>query len=370
MCELAGLKYNVDLSSSNTLALKSHTQYYIALQHIEQLPEILNFAKQKQLNIFILSGGSNLLLPEKINALTVHIDLMGKDMIEDHHDHVIVKASAGENWHDFVGYCCEKSWHGLENLALIPGRIGASPIQNIGAYGVEVGDFIEHIWAYDFKTEQHVKLAAQDCQFAYRDSIFKQQAGRYLIYAVSFRLLKQANLKLNYADVAERVGEPPTAKKLLETIIKIRQQKLPQPSEFPNAGSFFKNPILDVATFETFIRKFPHAPHYPQYVVHHENTQNTHLETASITGYKIAAGWLIEQAGWKGKRLGQVGMFDKQALVLVNYADASLANVQHTYQQIQKDISQKFAIRLEPEPVLLNETGEIIAHHNVVQNAF
>lgn len=337
---------NVDLSNFNTLALKSVCSDYVIIDHIDQIEQAAEYAKQHKLNIFILSGGSNLLLPEYFEALTLHIDLKGQNILDQDQNHVILKVAAGETWHDFVCKCCENGYHGLENLALIPGRVGAAPIQNIGAYGVEVGEFIEQIWAYDLIDQKHVTLEAHDCQFAYRDSIFKKNSGRYLIYSVSFKLNKIPELKLNYADIAARVGDFPTPQKLLDSIIFIREQKLPQPKQYPNAGSFFKNPVLSAEQFANFIQKFPQAPHYPQ----PEDTT------------KVAAGWLIEQTGWKGKKLGIVGMFERQALVLVNYGDASLSDVQNTYQQVQQDVYTKFSIRLEPEPVLLNQHGKVQAH--------
>ncbi|KAA8735328.1 UDP-N-acetylmuramate dehydrogenase [Acinetobacter qingfengensis] len=337
------VQHQFDLTALNTLALYSQTSDYVRIDAIDQIEDVVQYAKQHQLNIFILSGGSNVLLPEKFQSLTVHMLNQGKEIVSEDDDFVVIKVQAGEIWHDFVCDCCAKGYHGLENLALIPGRVGAAPIQNIGAYGVEAGEFIEHIWAYDLQQQQHVNFTADQCQFAYRDSIFKQQAGRYLIYALSFRLRKQADLKLNYADVAKRVGDTPTAEKLLNTIVKIRSEKLPQPALYPNAGSFFKNPILSALEFTTFIQKHPNAPHYLQ----------------ADGSVKVAAGWLIDQAGWKGKKLGQVGMFERQALVLVNYGQANLQDVQRTYQTIQTEIFQKFAIVLQPEPVQINRSGQI-----------
>lgn len=343
---MISVQHNVDLTALNTLALKSQSSDYIALKDITLLEQVIAYAREQGRHIFVLSGGSNVLLPERIDALTLHMQNKGKEIIAESELDTVIKVQAGEIWHDFVGYCCEHGLHGLENLALIPGYVGAAPIQNIGAYGVEVGELIDQIWVYDLQEEKHLVLNAVDCDFSYRNSIFKQRAGRYIIYAVSFRLLKKAKLKLNYADVAERVGADPSAQKLFETIIAIRQQKLPQPSEYPNAGSFFKNPILNQDTFLHLQQRFPQIPHYPQ--------PNNH--------YKVAAGWLLEQAGWKGKKLGAVGMFERQALVLVNYGQATLSDVKYTYQQIQNDIQQKFAIALEPEPVLLNSMGHITPH--------
>lgn len=340
---------NIDLSHLNTLALQSNCSDYICVNDQTQIEAAVDYAKQQALNIFVLSGGSNLLLPEYFQALTLHMQNLGKEILAENDAHIIVKVQAGEVWHDFVCDCTAQGYYGLENLALIPGRIGAAPIQNIGAYGVEVGDFIEQIWAYDLYTSQRVILNAAQCNFAYRDSVFKQQAGRYIIYAVSFKLLKHPQMKLNYADVAQRLGEHPTPQTLLKTIIEIRQSKLPQPEQYPNAGSFFKNPVLSAQQYQQFSLAYPQAPHYLQ----------------ANGDVKVAAGWLIDQAGWKGKKRGVVGMFERQALVLVNYADATLSDVQQTYYTVQDDIFKKFAISLEPEPVLLDSTGKIQAHRRV-----
>lgn len=340
------IQHNIDLKNKNTLALPSVAHHYCEIRHVQQIPLAIDYAQQHGLNIMILSGGSNVLLPAEIDALVLDMNILGQDILQDNDEHIVVKAYAGENWHDFVCQCCERGWHGLENLALIPGKVGASPIQNIGAYGVEVGEFIQQIWAYDTQSQKDVIFQAEQCDFAYRDSIFKQNLGRYVIYAVSFQLRKQAQLQVNYADVAQRMGDEQTAKKLLETIIAIRSEKLPQPKDFANVGSFFKNPIVNANQFQSLIEKFPKMPHYLQ-----ANQQ-----------YKLAAGWLIEQAGWKGKQLQQVGMFARQALVLVNYGGASLADVQRTYQQVQYDVLQQFTIHLEPEPVLFSEKGQIIPH--------
>lgn len=346
---MIAVKKNVDLSHLNTLALQSTCSDYIGLSDDRQIEAAVDYARQQDLNIFVLSGGSNLLLPESFHALTLHMQNEGKEILTETDQYIVVKVQAGEVWHDFVCDCTAQGYYGLENLALIPGRIGAAPIQNIGAYGVEVGEFIERIWAYDLHTSQRVTLEASQCNFAYRDSIFKQNAGRYIIYAVSFKLLKQAQMKLSYADVAQRIGEQPTPQKLLDTIIDIRQNKLPQPKQYPNVGSFFKNPILSATQYQQFSLAYPEAPHYPQ----------------ANGDVKVAAGWLIDQAGWKGKKQGMVGMFERQALVLVNYANATLSDVQQTYYSVQEDIFAKFAISLEPEPVLLDRTGKIQAHRRV-----
>ena len=340
------IQTQVQLKHFNTLNLNAMASYYVNIKHRNELIDVLAFAEQYHLNTLILSGGSNILLPEQLDALVIHMDIQGIEQLSEDEDTVHVRVGAGQIWHDFVVYSTQQQWFGLQNLALIPGRVGASPVQNIGAYGVEVGEFIESVQVYDRVAQCFTSICAEDCHFAYRHSIFKDDPNRYIIVSVTFRLLKTPNLQLNYGDLQQAVGDKLTAENLQTQVIRIRQSKLPDPKEFPNVGSFFKNPIVSQAEFAKVTQKFPNIPHYP-------------LANASV---KVAAGWLIDQAGWKGKRLGAVGMFHKQALVLVNYEDATLSDVQHTYQTIQQEVQQKFSIHLEPEPVLYNQQGLLQPH--------
>ena len=340
------IQNNVQLQPFNTLNLGSIASHYVKIVNESMLLEALAYAEQNQLNTLILSGGSNMLLPEHIHALVLHMDIQGIEVIDENEQTKTLAVGAGQAWHDFVLWSTEQHLYGLQNLALIPGLVGASPVQNIGAYGVEVGEFIRSVRVYDRKLGQFVEISASDCHFAYRHSIFKDEPERYVITQVVFQLLKQPDLKLSYGDLKQAVGEIQTAENLQHQVIQIRQSKLPDPKEFPNVGSFFKNPVITQQCFDQINTKFPQLPHYPQ-----ANGQ-----------IKIAAGWLIDQAGWKGKRLGMVGMFAKQALVLVNYEQATLADVQATYQAVQQDVLKKFNIALEPEPVLFNSIGLIQSH--------
>lgn len=337
---------NVQLKLFNTLSLGSLASHYVQIDHKDALVDALNYASDNELNVMILSGGSNMLLPESINALVVHMNIQGiEHLAEDESTHTL-RVGAGQPWHDFVLWTTAQQFYGLQNLALIPGLVGASPVQNIGAYGVEVGEFIESVEVYDHKLNCFSQILAEDCDFAYRDSIFKQDPSRYIITHVIFKLLKRPELKISYGDLKAAVGDELTAENLEKQVIQIRQSKLPDPKHYPNAGSFFKNPIIQASDYEKLSIQFPKLPHYEQ---------------ANGT-VKIAAGWLIDQAGWKGKRLGQVGMFEKQALVLVNYAEANLTDVQATYRAVQQDVVQKFSVLLEPEPVLFNSVGLIQSH--------
>jgi len=342
------IQTQVQLKPFNTLSLDAVASHYCKIQSIDDLIQALDFAKQQQLNILILSGGSNMLLPEQIHALVLHMDIQGIELLDADDQVQRLRVGAGQSWHDFVLWTTQQGFYGLQNLALIPGLVGASPVQNIGAYGVEVGEFIESVEVYDRENHSFSSIKAADCDFAYRHSIFKDQPGRYIITHVIFSLLKQPELKLNYGDLKTAVGEEQTPENLERQVIQIRQSKLPDPKEYPNVGSFFKNPVVDLQFFDQIAQQFPNLPHYPQ-----PNNQ-----------VKMAAGWLIDQSGWKGKQLGSVGMFHKQALVLVNYANASLKDVRATYQAVQADVQEKFGVLLEPEPVLFAENGMIRSHQD------
>jgi UDP-N-acetylmuramate dehydrogenase len=289
------------------------------------------------LPVFVLSGGSNVLLSEYIDALVIRPLLRGIRVLGDSPQQVLVEVMAGEEWHPFVQYALAQGWYGLENLSLIPGYVGASPIQNIGAYGVEVSQSIHHIKAWHIPTGRWHILQPEQCHFGYRDSIFKQQASDWIISRVVFCLSKQPQLALSYGDVRQHAGSNPTPASVANAIIQIRQAKLPDPKKIANVGSFFKNPVIPVAQYEQLKIHYPALGAYPQ----------------SQGELKIAAGWLIDQAGWKGKSIGCVGMYEKQALVLVNYHIASLADVQQVSKAVQESVYQKFAIWLDQEPVLV-----------------
>lgn len=344
------IQHDVQLKSLNTLSLDSVASYYVQIHSKQDLIDALAFAHNNHLELMILSGGSNLLLPEKIDALVIHIDLQGIEFVSEDESSKTLRVSAGQSWHEFVLWTTEHKLYGLQNLALIPGRVGASPVQNIGAYGVEVGEFIDTVEVYDRELKCFSAIAAQDCGFAYRHSIFKEQPSRYVIVAVVFKLLKSPQMKINYGDLKAAMGDEMTPDNLQTQVIAIRQSKLPDPTVYPNAGSFFKNPIMSLQDYERLAALFPHVPHYLQ----------------ANGDVKVAAGWLIDQSGWKGKRLDKVGMFDKQALVLVNYADAKLHDVQATYRAVQKDVLNKFNVFLEPEPVLIDIQGLIRSHQRSI----
>ncbi|XID74054.1 UDP-N-acetylmuramate dehydrogenase [Alkanindiges sp. WGS2144] len=329
---------DASLQPFNTLALSSRAQLLVTVHTEQALLEALNSVSAKRLPLFILSGGSNVLLPEYVRALVIRPMLKGIQLMAEDQQQVLVEVMAGEEWHHFVQYTLTQGWYGLENLSLIPGLVGAAPIQNIGAYGVEVGQHIHQIKAWHLPSQSWQLLSAEQCRFAYRDSIFKQQAGDWIITRVIFKLLRQPQLVLSYGDVREQAGINPTPQSVANAIITIRQSKLPDPQQIANAGSFFKNPLIDRLHYEQLSLQYPALKAYAQ-----SNDQ-----------FKIAAGWLIEQAGWKGKNIGPVGMYEKQALVLVNHSSATLQDVQVVCRAVQTSVQEKFAIELIPEPVMVS----------------
>lgn len=335
------IEHDVDLTPFNTLALPARAARYLKVTDPEQLPAIPPTENRR----FVLGGGSNLVLTGDFPGLVLHMAIPGKRLIGEDSGAWYVEAGAGENWHDFVQWTLAQGWPGLENLSLIPGTVGAAPIQNIGAYGLEAGDRIQQVTAWDCADQQWRTFNAEACCFAYRDSRFKQEgwhlSGRLVITSVVFRLAKAWQANTRYADVAAEFASrgiaAPTPRDVADAVIAIRQRKLPDPARVPNAGSFFHNPVVDAATADRLADQYPTLPRYPQ----------------ADGRVKLAAGWLIEQAGWKGKALGPVGMYEKQALVLVNHGGARGPDVAATMAAVQAEVRARFAIDLQPEPIFL-----------------
>ena len=332
---------NIDLTTFNTLALPAKAARYQRITAPEQLTEA-SLNKEKR---FILGSGSNLVLTQDFAGLILHMAIPGKRRLKEDADAWYIEAGAGENWHDFVQWTLQQGWPGLENLSLIPGTVGAAPIQNIGAYGLEVAERFHTLTAWDFEKRQFLTVDRSTCNFAYRDSLFKQQgwhlSGRMAITSVVFQLPKKWLANSRYADVAQELAAQniaaPTPQDIAQAIITVRQRKLPDPAITPNAGSFFHNPLVDRSLAEQLGAAHPTLPRYPQ----------------PDGRVKLAAGWLIEQAGWKGKSLGPVGMYEKQALVLVNHGGANGADVKRTMAAVQAAVQQKFGVALTPEPIFL-----------------
>ncbi len=325
------------LKDHNTFGIDVSARYFVSIESIAQLKQALSLAAPEDL--FILGGGSNMLLTDHLDAFVLHINLKGIEIVDQTEDMVFVKAMAGENWHGFVKYCIENDFGGVENLSLIPGNVGTAPIQNIGAYGVELKDSFVSCTAIDIKTGKERKFTIEQCDFGYRNSIFKnQEKGKYIITSVTFRLTKKAHRKnTDYGDIqkilADRKIDNPSIKDISEAVITIRQSKLPDPNILANSGSFFKNPIIGSEAFQEFRRNFPQAPFYE----------------ISPTQFKIPAGWLIEYVGFKGKRFGDAGVHKNQALVLVNYGEATGKEIWQLAMDIQKKVREITGIYIEPE---------------------
>jgi UDP-N-acetylmuramate dehydrogenase len=331
------IEKNKSLRQYNTFGIDVLAKAFVSINSNEALSALLKSYKPKEL--FILGGGSNLLLTSNIDKLVVHINLKGISIATETEDKVVLNISAGENWHDLVMYCIERNYGGIENLSLIPGNTGTAPIQNIGAYGVELKDVFVSCTAVEIISGETRVFTHEDCEFGYRNSIFKNELkGKYIITSVNLQLTKKNHvLNTSYGAIAsilsERNIENPGIKDIFEAVIAIRQSKLPDPEILGNSGSFFKNPVLDRVAFNRFRSKFPEAPYY---------------EVSSIE-FKIPAGWLIEEAGFKGKRYGDAGIHEKQALVLVNHGNASGLEIWELAQRIQKRVKVLFDIDIEPE---------------------
>ncbi|MCW5519313.1 UDP-N-acetylmuramate dehydrogenase [Aureitalea sp. L0-47] len=331
------IEKNKSLREYNTFGIDVLAKAFVSITSDEALTALLKSYKPKDL--FIIGGGSNLLLTSNIDKLVVHINLKGISVASETEDMVILEISAGENWHELVMYCIERDYGGIENLSLIPGNTGTAPIQNIGAYGVEIKDVFESCRAVETLTGESRIFTAEDCKFGYRNSVFKNELkGKYIITSVNLRLTKKNHeLNTSYGAIADILSEKnidkPEIKDISDAVIAIRQSKLPDPAELGNSGSFFKNPILNKAAFSSFRSKFPEAPFYE----------------VSSSEFKIPAGWLIEEAGFKGKRYGDAGIHEKQALVLVNHGNASGLEIWELAQRIQKRVKVLFSIDIEPE---------------------
>ena len=331
----------VDLQPFNTLALPGRAARYLKIA----APDQLTVKALAEAPRFILGGGSNLVLGGDFDGLVLHMAIPGRRLVNEDDEAWYIEAGAGENWHDFVQWTLAQGWPGLENLSLIPGTVGAAPIQNIGAYGLEVAERFHSLRAWDFEKQAFLTVDRNQCRFAYRDSLFKQEgwhlSGRLAIASVIFRLPKTWVANTRYADVNEELARQniatPTPQDVANAISAIRRRKLPDPVVTPNAGSFFHNPLVSQAQADILATDYPGLPRYPQ----------------PDGRVKLAAGWLIEQAGWKGKNLGPVGMYEKQALVLVNRGGATGSDVKRTMAAVQAAVREKFAVDLTPEPIFL-----------------
>ena len=326
---------NQSLKKYNTFGIDAKAKEFVAVNSISTLIEAIASTK----DLFILGGGSNMLLTQDIQKLVVHVNLKGIELIDENEDFVIVRAQAGENWHEFVLWCIDQNFGGIENLSLIPGNVGTTVIQNIGAYGVEIKDTMVSCEALNRSTLEIETFTNVQCQFDYRESVFKNELKeQYIITAVSFKLSKKNHaVSTNYgaieAELLKKNIQNPKLKEVSNAVIAIRQSKLPDPKELGNSGSFFKNPIISKTDYEKAKAVHPEMPHY----------------VVSENSVKVPAGWLIEQAGFKGKRFGDAGVHKNQALVLVNYGTATGAEIVALSKNIQQTILDQFGIAIEAE---------------------
>jgi UDP-N-acetylmuramate dehydrogenase len=332
------IEENVSLKSFNTFGIEETSAYYCKVETQEHLRLALAFAAERKIEFLILGSGSNILITKRFSGIVIHVQNHGIEVLSEDEGQIAVRVAAGENWHNWVMTSLKNGWFGLENLSLIPGSVGAAPIQNIGAYGVEVKQFIRGITWYDMDAGFIRHSLASDCNFGYRDSIFKHELkGKALIWAVEFVLQKSASPKTEYGDIRKILDEKgitePRPTDIAEAVISIRRSKLPDPAQIGNAGSFFKNPVLEQADFEQIRLQYPEIPSYP----------------AGPGSVKIPAGWLIEKAGWKGKRLGCFGVHDRQALVLVNYGGATGSQIVQLSKDIREDVYEMFGVNLQAE---------------------
>ena len=336
-------QHDYPLAPHTTFGLPARAAHYIELTDSGDLPEICRLPEFDAATVCWLGGGSNILFMQDFPSLVVRMATRGIRELERTPGSVLLEAQAGENWHGFVQSSLHMGLGGLENLSLIPGTVGASPVQNIGAYGVEVKDRIHSVRCFDVQSQEWCELSNAECRFAYRDSIFKHEGRqRYVITSVVFRLDTQFVPNVKYGDLAQVLaeqcgGRAPTAQDVAQAVCAIRRSKLPDPAVLGNVGSFYKNPLVDAAHAQTLLAQYPQMPHYPQ----------------PDGRVKLAAGWLIDQCGLKGKTIGGAAVHDKQALVLVNKNRATAADVRALSDEICRIVAQRFAVDLQPEPVWL-----------------
>ncbi len=334
---MTGLTHNVSLKAFNTFGLDIKAKYFLAFSDVGTLLEQLN-QLEPATPLLILGGGSNILFTKDYDGLVLKNELKGIELLRENDDHVWVRVMAGENWHQFVLHCIEQNWAGVENLSLIPGTVGAAPMQNIGAYGVEIKEVFESLEAVNIATKEVEEFDAEKCQFGYRESIFKKEAkGKYIITSVTLRLNKKTEFNVSYGAIRETLEamgvQELSIKAVSDAVIKIRQSKLPDPEEVGNAGSFFKNPTIDKIDYEGLKAEFPSIPGYKQ----------------PGDKIKVPAAWLIEQTGWKGKTFGQIGVHKNQPLVLVNYGMGEGSGIENLALKIRESVATRFGIELTPE---------------------
>ncbi|MCB0755552.1 MAG: UDP-N-acetylmuramate dehydrogenase [Flavobacteriales bacterium] len=331
------IEQNVSLRPYNTFGLDAQAKLMARVNSIQALQEVLADSRLKSEERFILGGGSNILLTRNVDGLVIKNEIDGIEVIDETPSHFLVKSGAGVVWHELVMHCIANNYAGIENLSLIPGNVGAAPMQNIGAYGVELKDVFHSLKAVDMASGSVHSFSSSDCDFGYRESVFKRKLkGQFVITSVTLKLSKNPNVNTSYGAIEQELEamriSSPTIKEVSQAVINIRQSKLPDPKELGNSGSFFKNPVVPTSKYEELKSQHPNIPGYPA----GENT-------------KLAAGWLIEQCGWKGKVVGNTGSHAKQALVLVNYGNATGVEIFELSEQIMQSVYDTFGVQLERE---------------------
>ena len=327
---------NLGLKHRNTFGFDSSAELAYEIITPEQIPAVMTQIAEKKLPWRVLGGGSNVILPTVLPGATLLMNIAGQEIISSDANSTRIAVGGGVNWHNFVAWTLENHFPGLENLALIPGTVGAAPIQNIGAYGVEIGEYIDSVEAFDTNSHAFVTLTNEECCFAYRDSHFKRNPRRFIVTKVVFKLPKQWQARIHYADLAKQFSEQstPSPEAIFLAVCKIRNLKLPNPKVIGNAGSFFQNPIVPNEQYETLLHQYPELASYPD-----------------ATGKrKLAAGWLIDRCGFKGQRMGNVGVYENQALVLVNHGNGTAQDILGLAKCIQDKVKEEFGVSLEIEP--------------------
>lgn len=331
------IRENVSVKNFNTFGVDANARFFVEINKVDDLIQLFSDEKWHKIDRLVVGGGSNILFTKDFDGLLIKINIRGIEHFVNNND-VIINAGAGEVWNDFVNYCVDHDFSGVENLSLIPGSVGASPVQNIGAYGVELKDVFESCQAFEIKTQQIKEFSKTDCEFGYRESLFKQELkGLFIITSVKFKLSVTPKINSTYGAIStellQRGITEPTIKDISKVVSEIRVSKLPDPSTIGNAGSFFKNPVITKNNFDLIHKQFPEIVHY----------------FVGTNYVKLAAGWLIEQCGWKGKVVGNTGTWKNQALVLVNHGNANGKEVFDFSSEVINSVKNKFNISLERE---------------------
>jgi UDP-N-acetylmuramate dehydrogenase len=334
------IQENIALKKFNSFGVDAYARYFSHFSNVDELKELITYNRSlaNYQSPFILGGGSNILFIKNVDGLVLKNEVKGIELIREDENYVYVRAGAGENWHSFVQYCLKRNWAGLENLSLIPGNVGAGPMQNIGAYGVELKGVFYELETLNIKEQKVYTFSVNDCQFGYRDSVFKERyKNRFIITTVTFRLYKKPRFNTSYGAIEQELNRMGvrelSIQAISQAVINIRSEKLPDPAKIGNAGSFFKNPSVPRSVFEEIKSNFPG-------LITYENADGT---------IKLGAGWLIEQCGWKGFRRGDAGCNERQALVLVNFGNATGKEIYDISEEILLSVRNKFGILLERE---------------------